>query len=126
MPVPGRWVSERGRHVGSGPPRRLADTDQGNFSGVRSHTEPMTVRSQLADIRSQVAAMPIVPRFTVVGSVAAFLLGALIGLVVGLIAYPPTAWFAIFELGVPAGILGAAVGAAAGVVTGRIHRIKVP
>ena len=33
---------------------------------------------------------------------------------------------AIFELGVPAGILGAAVGAAAGIVTGRLHRIKVP
>ena len=47
--------------------------------------------------------MPIVPRFTVVGFGAAFLLGALMGLVVGLIAYPPTAWFAIFELGVPAG-----------------------
>ena len=99
--------------------------DEGNVTGFESHTEPMTVRSQLADIRSQVTAMPIVLRFTVVGAAAAFLLGALIGLIVGLIAYPPTAWFAIFELGVPAGILGAAVGAAAGIVTGRIRRMKV-
>jgi hypothetical protein len=70
--------------------------------------------------------MPIVPRFAVVGSAAAFLLGALIGLVVGLLAYPPTAWFAIVEAGVPAGILGAAVGAAAGIVTGRNRGINVP
>jgi ABC-type uncharacterized transport system permease subunit len=84
----------------------------------------MTARSQLVGIRSQVTAMPIVARFAVVGATAAFLVGALIGLVIGLIAYPPTAWFALFEVGVPAGILGAIVGALIGLVAGTMRRIK--
>jgi hypothetical protein len=33
-------------------------------------------------------------------------LGGICGLVLGLSAYPPTAWFAVFEVGVPAAILG--------------------
>jgi hypothetical protein len=33
--------------------------------------------------------------------------GATVGLVVGLVGYPPTAWFAAIELGVPAGVVGA-------------------
>jgi ABC-type uncharacterized transport system permease subunit len=85
----------------------------------------MTARSQLGDIRSQLASMPIVPRFTIVGATAAFLLGALIGLVVGLIANPLTAWFALFEVGVPAGILGTVVGALVGLVTSTMRRIRI-
>jgi hypothetical protein len=41
-------------------------------------------------------------------------LGGVVGLVVGLVAYPPTAWFAIVEVGLPAGVLGAVLGLAAG------------
>jgi len=84
----------------------------------------MTARSRLADTRSRVTAMPIVPRFAVVGATAAFLLGALIGLVIGLIAYPPTAWFALLEVGVPVGILGAVVGALTGLVASTMKRIR--
>lgn len=83
-----------------------------------------TAGSLWSDIRSQVASMPIIPRFAVVGSAAALLLGALIGLVIGLFASPPTAWFALFELGVPAGILGAVVGALVGFVTAAVQRIN--
>jgi hypothetical protein len=75
----------------------------------------MTVRSQLAE-------MPIVVRFAVVGSSAAGLLGALVGLVLGLTAYPPTAWFAIFEVAVPSGILGSAVGAVVGLMALVVQR----
>jgi hypothetical protein len=36
--------------------------------------------------------------------------GAVIGLMVGLRAYPPTAWFAALEIGVPAGTVGGLLG----------------
>ena len=48
--------------------------------------------------------------------------GAIAGLVVGLRAYPPTAWFATLEVGVPAAMLGALVGAVFGVLTKRQRR----
>ena len=66
--------------------------------------------------------MPIVGRFAVIGSVVVGFLGALVGLILGLRAYPPTAWFAVFEVGVPAGIAGAVVGAIVGVVAIGVRR----
>jgi hypothetical protein len=42
--------------------------------------------------------------------------GSIAGLVVGLIAHPATAWFAVFELGIPASILGGLIGLAAGTI----------
>jgi len=50
----------------------------------------------------------------VIGAVCLGLLGALVGLVRGLSVYPPTAWFALFEVGVPALIVGALLGAVVG------------
>jgi hypothetical protein len=50
---------------------------------------------------------PFARRWAVIGAVIAGAVGCLIGLVVGLVIYPPTAWFAVFELGVPASALGA-------------------
>lgn len=44
------------------------------------------------------------------GSCSWVSLGAIIGLVVGLHVYAATAWAAMFELGVPAAVLGAAGG----------------
>jgi hypothetical protein len=44
-------------------------------------------------------------------------LGAGGGLVIGLLAYPPTAWFAVFELGAPCALVGAVAGAVAATVT---------
>ena len=64
-------------------------------------------------------AMPVLPRAVVMGASVAGLAGALIGLLVGLAAYPPTAAFAVIELGVPATIAGAL----AGLLTGSIIRI---
>ena len=73
--------------------------------------------------RTQLATIPIVPRFALVASAAAFLLGALAGLIIGLIAYPPTAWFAVLELGIPAGLIGALIGALAGLVVASIRKL---
>ena len=44
------------------------------------------------------------------------------GLVLGLRAYPPTAWFAVLEVGVPAGLVGALIGAAVGLLAGTARR----
>ena len=38
------------------------------------------------------------------------------GLVVGLLVHPATAWFAVFELGIPASILGGLLGLASGAI----------
>jgi hypothetical protein len=42
--------------------------------------------------------------------------GALAGLMLGLINYPPTAWFAVIELGIPGAVVGMLVGAVVGTV----------
>ena len=53
------------------------------------------------------------------GACIAGALGGVAGLVVGLAAYPPTAWAATFELGIPAAVLGGALGALVGAVAER-------
>jgi len=72
--------------------------------------------------QAQLAAMPLVPRFTVVGAITAGVLGGILGLVLGLRAHPPTAWFAVLEVGVPAAIVGALLGALAGLVASFVLR----
>jgi hypothetical protein len=57
---------------------------------------------------------PLPVRWAVIGAGSAAVVGCLIGLVVGLLVHPPTAWFAVFELGVPASALGALIGLAFG------------
>lgn len=51
-------------------------------------------------------------------------MGAIIGLVVGLRTYAPTAPFAVVELGIPAAAAGAAVGLATGSVVLALRRIN--
>ncbi len=70
------------------------------------------------------AVMPVIPRFAVVGALAALLLGGFTGLILGLHAYPPTAWFAVVEVGIPAAILGAIMGALVGMVAGTVQRMN--
>jgi hypothetical protein len=72
--------------------------------------------------RSQLVARPIVPRFAIVGMVVAGVLGALVGLVLGLRAHPATAWFAVLEVGVPAAVVGAVLGALVGLLTVTVQK----
>jgi hypothetical protein len=72
--------------------------------------------------RAHLATLPLVTRFAVVGATACAILGGLMGLILGLRAYPATAWFAVFEGAVPAGIAGAVVGAAVGLLARTAHR----
>ncbi len=76
--------------------------------------------------RSQLAAMPLVPRFTVVGSTTMGIVGGLVGLVLGLRAFPATAWFTVFEVGAPAGVAGAIGGAFIGLVAVTVRKIIHP
>lgn len=63
-----------------------------------------------ADIRD--SSMPL--RYTWVGMALAGAVGAIAGLVIGLHVHADTAWFAMFEVGVPAAIVGGAVGCLTG------------
>lgn len=49
-------------------------------------------------------------RRALIGLVGLGAVGALAGLVRGLQVYPPTAWFAVIELGLPSVVVGAIVG----------------
>lgn len=61
-------------------------------------------------------------RWAAIGLVSAFVVGGAVGLVVGLAANPSTAWFAVFEIGIPAASLGALLGLALGTFAYAIRR----
>lgn len=65
-------------------------------------------------MRTTLAQLPFLGRFVLGGMLLAGVLGGVVGLIVGLRAYPPTAWFAVFELGIPASVVGALLGLATG------------
>jgi hypothetical protein len=65
---------------------------------------------------------PPISRWVTFGAVAAGLVGGVVGLAVGLRVNPATAWFAIFELGIPSSILGGLVGLASGATAYALNR----
>lgn len=75
----------------------------------------------MADVPLRARPLPF--RWAAIGAVSAGLLGGVVGLVVGLRVHPPTAWFAIFELGIPASILGGLVGLASGAIAYAARRM---
>lgn len=66
----------------------------------------------------------LVERSATVGAAFGFVVGAIVGLIIGLNVHAATAWFALFELGVPAGIAGGAVGFIAGLIVTAGRRVK--
>jgi hypothetical protein len=74
-------------------------------------------------ILAELRGMPLPMRWAIVGAVSAGVVGAVAGLIVGLFAYPPTAWFAVLELGIPAGIAGGVVGFLAALVVSVGRRV---
>lgn len=54
--------------------------------------------------------MSILVRSVLIGTALFGAAGAVIGLVLGLRAYVPTAWAAVIEVGLPAALLGALLG----------------
>ena len=75
-------------------------------------------------------ALPLILRWAAIGAILAGVVGGIVGLVVGLLVHPATAWFAVFELGIPASILGAILGLASGaianVVQWTVRRARAP
>jgi hypothetical protein len=82
------------------------------------------IRRAKTAIAGELRGVPPIARWVIVGAASAGVVGAAMGLVVGLLAYPPTAWFAIFELGVPAGVAGGIVGLLGALILGVGRRIK--
>ena len=68
--------------------------------------------------------LPLPGRWAVVGATCAGAIGAVAGLVIGLIVYAPTAPFAVVELGLPATIIGGIIGLLAGVIVIAGRRIR--
>jgi hypothetical protein len=62
-------------------------------------------------------------RWTTLGVLFAGVTGGIVGLVVGLDVYAPTAPFAVVELGFPAALAGGVVGFVAGMTTATASRI---
>lgn len=67
--------------------------------------------------------LPPLLRAVVLGALVGGGVGAVTGLVVGLLAYPPTAWAATIEVGLPAAFLGAVVGLAVALTVGAVGRL---
>ena len=53
-------------------------------------------------------------RMVVYGALVTGLAGCVAGLVIGLFVYAPTAWFATFEVGIPAATIGSILGLVVG------------
>ena len=75
-------------------------------------------------VQVRLGGLPLPERWAVVGAASVGMIGAIVGLIVGLIVYAPTAPFAVVELGLPATIVGGIVGLIAGVIVIAGRRIK--
>lgn len=71
--------------------------------------------------RAQPSPLPL--RWAAVGAAALGAVGAIVGLVVGLIVHPPTAPFAMLEIGIPATLVGGLAGLGSGSIVSGARRI---
>ena len=65
-------------------------------------------------LRELLRELPVPLRHALIGAVTFGVVGGIVGLFLGLRAHAPTAWFAIFEVGLPAALLGVVLGAVLG------------
>jgi hypothetical protein len=75
-------------------------------------------------LRRGLSDVPLPGRFAVIGGLVLGIAGAIAGLISGLFAYPPTAWFAVVELGLPAAFLGGLAGLALGFLVLAVRRTR--
>ena len=74
-------------------------------------------------VQVRLRGLPLPERWAVVGAASLGMIGAIVGLIVGLIVYAPTAPFAVVELGLPAAIVGG-VGLVAGLILAAGRRVR--
>lgn len=74
--------------------------------------------------RARLDGLPLPARCAVLGALLLGVPGVLLGVVLGLRAYAPTAWAAGVEVGLPAALLGALLGALVGLA--RLARRRTP
>lgn len=75
-------------------------------------------------LRRALGELPIPLRHAVIGAIVLGVPGALVGLAIGLWTYVPTAWAAIFEVGLPAAFLGAVLGLVIGSLVYVYHHVR--
>ena len=102
---------------GSSAPWVVGVADVPSTDGRMVHTESVSVRAKVVEVAVGVRALPSPARQAVGGALILGVVGALAGLILGLIAYPPTAWAAVFEIGIPAAALGLIGGLIVGLIT---------
>jgi hypothetical protein len=103
--------SRRSHRRLGGPDRREPLVDDAPESSAFKHK-----------MNSALGVWPVPLRWGAIGAVSMGVLGGVAGIVVGLFANARTAWFAIFELGVPSAIIGGLVGLASRAIASAIHR----
>jgi hypothetical protein len=67
--------------------------------------------------------LPLPVRWALVGTASMGIIGGTVGLVIGILVYPPTAPFAVVELGLPSAIVGGVASLAAGAVVAAGRRV---
>jgi hypothetical protein len=77
-------------------------------------------------MRLPFAQLSLLPRATAIGCLAAGITGGIVGLILGLIAYAPTAPVGILELGIPSALVGAAAGLTTGAIILALRRFDHP
>jgi len=80
-------------------------------AGVRV-SRPVGYRNGMSG--ASLSAGALMSRWAGIGVVSAFIVGAVVGLILGLETRTSTAWFAVFEVGIPAAFLGGFVGLVGG------------
>jgi hypothetical protein len=75
-------------------------------------------------LREFLRGLPVPLRHALIGAVTSGVLGGVVGLILGLRAYAPTAWFAVLEVGMPAALLGAVLGVTVGSVVWVYHHAR--
>lgn len=83
--------------------------------GQNGGVNPVPVRSR---------ALPLPARWACVGAASAGSVGAIAGLVIGLIVYAPTAPFAVVEAALPSALVGGVVGFGCGLVAIAVRKLK--